>query len=412
MGVSPGQFAMEAASLVGSTLADRADPGQIARARGGASGPRLSFGRAATTSARRSPPGATTFTRSAGHTARRGAGAIGLRARRGAAHAENASPSPELSRVLRARLLLLHQGVQFAADLIDDVAVDRDGDGSAVPRTIPPPAWLAAPSGYRIPVRCFGPRGTRRPVVVLHGLESHSGWFVQSARRVAALGLPVHAFDRCGSGVSDTDGARGARFADLFAEVDAVADGALAGSRHQSVHLLGHCFGAIVALLYAALHRPSRVASVVLSTPALYTRADLPVKDKVRVLWSVLGRRADRVPIPLSAEEFSELAPFVELVRRDPLVLRTAPARLFYEIRRARGRLRAAAGALRAPLFVAMAGDDPICDNARNRRLFERVTARKEIRTYSGARHILEFSNARQAFLDDLAAWFERQESA
>jgi acylglycerol lipase len=246
---------------------------------------------------------------------------------------------------------------------------------------------------------------------MLHGLESHSGWFVQSARRVAALGLPVHAFDRCGSGVSDADGSRWSRLEDLLAEVDAVVMSALADGRHQAVHVFGHCFGAIIALLYAALHRPARVASVVLATPALYTRTDLPVRDKLRVLWSVLRRRDRRVPIPLSPEEFSELAPFVELVRKDPLVLRTVPARLYYEIRRARGRLHAAAGALRAPLLMAMAEDDPICDNARNRRLFERATSEREIRTYSGARHILEFSGARAAFLDDVARWFERQES-
>jgi alpha-beta hydrolase superfamily lysophospholipase len=309
--------------------------------------------------------------------------------------------------------LLLHQGVPLTAPGFDqEVAANDDGDGTAILRTVAPPTWITAPAGYLIPVRRFGAEGTRRPVVILHGLESHSGWFVQSAERIASLGLPVHAFDRCGSGVSEVDGARGARFGDLFAEVEAVAESALAGGRHQTVHLVGHCFGAIVALLYAALHRPARVASVTLATPALYTRTDLPVKDKLRVLWSVLRRREDRVPIPLSAEEFSELDPFVEFVRGDPLVLRTAPARLFYEIRRARGRLRAAASALRAPLLVAMAENDPICDNSRNRRLFERVIAEKEIRTYSGARHILEFSGAREAFLDDLAGWFERQESA
>jgi alpha-beta hydrolase superfamily lysophospholipase len=247
---------------------------------------------------------------------------------------------------------------------------------------------------------------------MLHGLESHSGWFVQSASRIASLGLPVHAFDRCGSGVSDADGGRGSRVEDLLAEVDAVVIGALADGRHQSVHLFGHCFGAIVALLYAALHRPARVASVGLATPALYTQTDLPLRDKLRVLWSVLRGRDERVPIPLSPEEFSELASFVDFVRNDPLVLSTAPARLFYEVRRARRRLREAAHFLRTPLLVAMAGDDPICDNARNRRLFERVTSEKEIRTYSGARHILEFSGAREAFLNDLAAWYERRESA
>jgi acylglycerol lipase len=289
-------------------------------------------------------------------------------------------------------------------------AVARDGAGTGFLKDVPPPTWIAARQGYGIPVRRFGADRARRPVVMLHGLESHSAWFVQSAGQIAGRGLPVHAFDRCGSGVSEADGGRWSRLEDLLAEVDAVADSAIAGGRHQSVHLVGHCFGAIVAMLYAALHRPARVASVVLATPALYTRTDLASRDKLRVLWSVLRRRDTRLPIPLSPEEFSELEPFVQFVRDDPLVLHTAPARLFYEIRRARARLREAATVLRAPLMVAMAGNDPICDNARNRRLFEGVSAEKEIREYPGARHILEFSGARQTFLDDLAAWFERQE--
>jgi alpha-beta hydrolase superfamily lysophospholipase len=300
-----------------------------------------------------------------------------------------------------------------APDVIEGrAAVDRDGADALSLREAPPPTWIRAARGYAIPVRRFGADGRGRPVVVVHGLESHSGWFVQSARRIAALGLPVHAFDRAGSGVSEADGDRWCRLDDLLAEIDVVADAALADGQHHAIHLIGHCFGAIVALLYAALHRPDRVASLALATPALYTRTDLDARAKLRVLWSVIRRRDARIAIPLSPDEFSELAPFVEIVRGDPLVLRTAPARLFYEIRRARRRLRQAAGALRAPLLVAIASDDPICDNRRNHRLLERVTAEKEIREYAGARHILEFSGARDAFLDDLAAWYQRRESA
>jgi alpha-beta hydrolase superfamily lysophospholipase len=300
-----------------------------------------------------------------------------------------------------------------APDVIEGRADgDRDSADALSLREAPPPTWIRAARGYAIPVRRFGADGRGRPVVVVHGLESHSGWFVQSARRIAALGLPVHAFDRAGSGVSEADGDRWCRLDDLLAEIDVVADAALADGQHHAIHLIGHCFGAIVALLYAALHRPDRVASLALATPALYTRTDLDARAKLRVLWSVIRRRDARIAIPLSPDEFSELAPFVEIVRGDPLVLRTAPARLFYEIRRARRRLRQAAGALRAPLLVAIASDDPICDNRRNHRLLERVTAEKEIREYAGARHILEFSGARDAFLDDLAAWYQRRESA
>jgi alpha-beta hydrolase superfamily lysophospholipase len=174
---------------------------------------------------------------------------------------------------------------------------------------------------------------------------------------------------------------------------------------------LGHCFGAIIALLYSALYRPARVASLVLATPGLYTLADLSPGEKLQVLWTVFMRRSVRVPVPMSPEQFSELEPFVEFVRQDPLALRTVPARLLYEVRRARRRLPSASDALRAPLLVAMAGDDPISDNRRNRRLFDRVTTQKEVREYSGARHILEWSKQREAFLNDLCAWFERREA-
>ena len=308
--------------------------------------------------------------------------------------------------------MLLRQSMPPAAPAaIEGAVADVRDDRTHFLNEAPSPTWIAAPHGYEIPVRRFGEAGIRRPVVMLHGLESHSGWFVQSARRIAAVGLPVHAFDRCGSGVSAADGGRWSRLEDLLAEVDTVADGALAGGPHRSIHLVGHCFGALVAFLYAALYRPQRVASVVLATPALYTRTDLAPRDKLRVLRSVLRGRDERVPIPLAPEELSELEPFVQFVRDDPLALSAAPARLFYEVRRARGLLREAASALRAPILVAIAGNDSICDNRRNRRLLERVSAEKQVREYPGARHILEWSGARDAFLDDLAAWFERQEA-
>jgi alpha-beta hydrolase superfamily lysophospholipase len=245
---------------------------------------------------------------------------------------------------------------------------------------------------------------------MLHGLQSHSGWFVQSAGRLAESGHPVYAFDRCGSGLSEVATDEGCRFEGLIGEVDAVVDQATADTGYAEVTVVGHCFGAIVALLYAALHRPGRVATLVLATPALYTRTDLSMREKARVLWSVLSRRARRVPIPLAPEEFSDLPPFVAFVRNDPLALRTAPARLMYEVARARRRLSRAARVLRAPLLVAYAGNDVICDNPRNRRLLARVTSPTTTRTYPGARHILEFSTERDAFLGDLIAWLAQPE--
>jgi len=293
--------------------------------------------------------------------------------------------------------------------LAADRPVDSIAPISAFRPDGPAPIWIAAPSGYRIPVRSYGAGGPHRPVIMLHGLQSHSGWFVQSARHLSQNGIPVYAFDRRGSGLSEATGDADVRLEGLLAEIDAVADRAKGDTGYKDVALVGHCFGAIPALLYAASYRPDRVASLVLATPALYTLADLSPRDKARVLWSVLGGGTAHVPVPLSPEEFSDLEPYVAFVRNDPLALRTAPARLMYEVARARRRLRRAARALRAPLFVAYAGGDVICDNQRNRRLLARVTSPIETRTYPGARHILEFSSERDAFFVDLVGWLARE---
>lgn len=277
-------------------------------------------------------------------------------------------------------------------------------------RSLPAPVPVAGVDGHRIPVRRFGEGEARRPVVMLHGLQSHAGWFVQTATRLADSGFPVYTFDRCGSGVSEVDCDGGEGFSGLLAEIDAVAMHALAARGHDSVYVLGHCFGAIPALLYAALHRSERVAGLVLATPALYTHTDIVWRDKMRVVWSVLTRRAAQVPVPIDPEEFSELGPFVDFIRSDPLVRTAFPARFLFELARARGRLGRAARQLRAPLLVAMAGADPICDNARGRRLLDRVVTPKEIHEYAGARHILEFSGQRDAFFADLTGWLHRQE--
>jgi acylglycerol lipase len=202
---------------------------------------------------------------------------------------------------------------------------------TAALRSAPDPDWIETAGGHRIPVRRYGADGTRRPVVMLHGLQSHSGWFVQSASRVAKSGFPVHAFDRCGSGVSLEDCDGGARLAGVLDEIDAVADAALEGRGQASFHLLGHCFGAIPALLYAALYRPERVASLALATPALYTHTSIRARDRIRVLWSVLTHRPVQVTVPLQPEQFSELEPFIEFIRgdpvRDPACPRASPTR-------------------------------------------------------------------------------------
>src|SRR5688500_8769992 len=61
---------------------------------------------------------------------------------------------------------------------------------------------IAAADGVSIPIRVYGVANQSTPIVLAHGLQSHSGWFVQSCSFLAEKGFAVYALDRRGSGCS------------------------------------------------------------------------------------------------------------------------------------------------------------------------------------------------------------------
>jgi alpha-beta hydrolase superfamily lysophospholipase len=264
--------------------------------------------------------------------------------------------------------------------------------------------------GHAIPTRIWDtpPAATHPPIpiVMTHGLQSHSAWFSRSQAFLSGLGLPVYAFDRRGSGLSTEPRGDCASFGEMVDDVLAVADRAHKDYGAERVHVFGHCFGALPATAFACMH-PARAQTLVLATPGLFTKSDLRLSEKLRVFASVATGRATRLPVPLEAEMFSELPEHVRFIREDPLSLPDASARFFFSVFQVRRFLARASRALELPVLMACAGQDEICDNARNRRFLESLPSpAKRLVEYPTAKHILEWSGARDAFFADLRNWF------
>ena len=279
-----------------------------------------------------------------------------------------------------------------------------------------PPDIVAALRGSRIeyitgeeeiPVRIFGEREAGIPVIMAHGLQSHSGWFAQSAQLVASAGRPVYAMDRRGSGLS-----RGRRgdcrdFREMVEDVRAAAEHAMELHGASQVHVLGHCFGAVPAAAFACRY-PAMVRSLILPTPGLYTFTTVGFAQKIRIILSLLTGGAAPIPVPLAAEMFSDLERYRAFIRGDRLSLKEATARFFSQVPRARRFIEKNTGRLAMPVFMALAGKDGICDNGQNRAFFDRLPSKhKRLVTYRGARHILEYSSERETFFADLKGWFD-----
>jgi alpha-beta hydrolase superfamily lysophospholipase len=268
---------------------------------------------------------------------------------------------------------------------------------------------VAAAGGVDLAVRVYGSVGRKTPVIMTHGLQSHSGWFARSAARMAGQGHPVYAVDRRGSGLSQ--GTRGdmKAFDEMIGDLLAVADEIARRHGTTEVFVLGHCFGAIPATAFAIRH-PDRTRGLILTTPAFYTHTNLPLSQRLRILFSRSGQRDFLLPDPLDPGEFTEQAPFEAFIRSDPLALRAATGDFYFQVHRARKFIRAHITKIEMPVFMAIAGEDPISDNRRNIRFFEDLPADdKMMINYEDARHILEFSPEGEHFLVDLVFWLERE---
>src|SRR5437867_294599 len=169
----------------------------------------------------------------------------------------------------------------------------------------------------------------------------HSGRFAFSERA-----QPI-ALDAGRHGSGSSPGRRGDidRYSQWFDEVEAMVG--LAGTEHPGVpiHLVGHCFGANVALGYA-LREPARLRSLVMLTPGLSITPGYRVREKLQILVAAWLAPERRFRVPQDDELFTGDAEVLDWIRGDTLGARTLTARCLWQINRMRWHLRRQVGGL------------------------------------------------------------------
>jgi acylglycerol lipase len=268
---------------------------------------------------------------------------------------------------------------------------------------------LPASDGVELQYRFFAPAAVahRGNVVQLHGIQSHSGWYVETAAELARRGYAVYLADRRGSGLSA--GPRGdfASAEQLVDDVARVIDEAKRGDGERPTVLVGCCWGARPAVAYAS-QAGNGLAALVLVCPALKAKVDLAPARKLQVFAGRVVAPGTRVPIPLTPEMFTENPPYLEFVRNDPLSLHHVTARFFFAQFFWDRRLLAERS-LGVPLLLLQSGRDPVVDVGAVRSWYDGLsTPRKDYVLYDDFGHILDFDQERARYWDDLGAWLDR----
>ena len=252
-----------------------------------------------------------------------------------------------------------------------------------------------------------------RPVLYVHGIQSHPGWFVGSAAHLADSGRAVFQVTRRGSGDNHRNRGHAASAEQLLDDTAAAVRFVTQQTGCSSVHLVGVSWGGKLLACFAATRHDSPVASVTLIAPGLVPRVDVSGWTKAGIALSLLIAPKKRFEIPLNdVAMFTDNEPMRQYLRDDPLRLLWATAGFFWATRGLDVMMaRAGDGAIALPTTMFVAGRDRIIDNVASGRLVERLTGGRAIVRQFDAAHTLEFESDLHPFYEALVAALPAGES-
>lgn len=254
--------------------------------------------------------------------------------------------------------------------------------------------------------------------MVLHGIQSHSGWYNFSCNRLSEAGYRVCFYDRRGSGLNSEQRGHAAHWQRLVQDVVQLLRKLRYDQKRMGqpgpVVLQGMSWGGKLAAVVAA-ERPDLIDGLALLYPGIKAVVKPTAFQKFQLkLAARLGIEQKRVPIPLDDPAlFTGETEAQEMIRTDPLALRDVSV-AFLQANRALDQLAdEVAEKLACPLFCQLAGQDQIIDNRATEAYFQRIaTPHKELIVYPDARHTLEFEPNRRQILDDYLTWLADVESS
>ena len=261
---------------------------------------------------------------------------------------------------------------------------------------------LALPDGRETQVfRHVRPASAGWPVLYLHGIQSHPGWFVGSAQALARAGHEVFQPARRGSGLARADRGDCASVRQLIEDVAAGAQHVLGETKAEKLALVGVSWGGKLATAYA-LTAADPLGALVLVAPGIAARVDVPLRTKLAIAAARCCWAGRRFPIPLNDPElFTDNPPMQEYLRGDSHRLHRASARfLVASALLDRMLARAPAGSLKLPTTLILARRDRIIDNVATRSAVERLTAGRARVVEVDACHTIEFEPDVRGFYD------------
>lgn len=229
--------------------------------------------------------------------------------------------------------------------------------------------------------------------LLLHGMESHSEWFVDFAARLVSQNYAVVAYDRPGWGKSPGKRGHLASYRDFVESTVRIVN--QMRTKYGRVHLAGMSWGGM-ATLYLGLRRGWLFDSLTLLSPGLSARQDIGFMDKCRLTLDFFKGTPNTLLTPLfKSEHFTRDPRAQTYISEDSDRVRQVSSSFCLETLKMRRFIAEQAGRRLLPhTLCLLAGRDEIIDNDATAALCRKAGAAVEI--LPDASHTLIFEHPEQ----------------
>jgi alpha-beta hydrolase superfamily lysophospholipase len=266
---------------------------------------------------------------------------------------------------------------------------------------------FTASDGYPLHVALWPADQTPRgQVVVLHGVQSHGGWYHRLGHTLASAGYNTSFPDRRGSGANQRDRGHASSARRLILDLVEWLRARRQEQPGLPLSLAAISWGGKLAVILAA-RNPELVDGLALICPGLHPRIGVTGKERLQIAWAFLTSPRKMFPIPLSDPALFTASPEGQaFIAADPLSLRVGTAGLLAASFFIDRRVARAPSKIHQPALLMLAGRDRIADNKRTIAYFQTLaTADRKVIEYPEGHHTLEFEPDPSRYALDLVAW-------
>ncbi len=255
-------------------------------------------------------------------------------------------------------------------------------------------------------VRSWHPAGQpRAAVAIVHGFNSHGGYYSWVGEMFAAAGIVAYALDLRGRGQSDGERYFISDIHEYTADVEVLIHLVKSREPDLPVFLLGHSAGGVVSCTYTLEHQ-SGIAGLICESFAFQVYAPDFALAVVKGL-SHIAPHAHVLKLP--NQEFSRDPAVVEQLNQDPFVAHEVqPTSTVAALVRADERLKAEFSSITLPVLILHGSEDKVTRPGGSQLFYDTAgSTDKTLKIYEGYFHDLLSDVGKEAVFSDILTWID-----